>query len=155
MKTLSAWQAKIEQVKGLLGIKSEQAEVWLENAEIVPGSSKDTEDGLHYLDFEYRAVLYIERLPQEVGGLLILLAHQFVNGLGERDGLEAPTMSIIALDSGRYVDVELTFGVRDPVHIVPVENSPIVINGQPMGFAPGAWNIATEFGIEAGRRAED
>lgn len=154
MKTLTAWLNRVEGVCDLLGIKASQCEVWMENAEIVPGSHKDTEDGLHYLDFEYRAALYIERLPQEVGGLLILLAHEFVNRLGERDGLEAPTMSIIALDGGRYVDVEVTFGVRDPVYIVPVENSPIIIHGQPMGFAPGAWSIADTFilGAEVAER---
>ncbi len=151
MKTLTAWAALINANRDLLGIKAEQEDTWLENAEIQPGSNKETEQGLHYLDFEYRVATVIERLPQECGGLLILLAYQFVNTLGERDGLDWPSMSVTALDSGKYVDVEVTFDARDPVYLVPVENSPIEINGQPMGFGPGGWNIAEAAALSADR----
>lgn len=149
MKTLTAWDEYLSQNRDLLGIKPEQAECWLENAEIVPGGNKETEHGLHYLDFEYRVATVIERLPQEVGGLLILLAYQFVNTLGERDGLDWPSMSVTALDDGKFVDVEITYDARDAIYLVPVENSPIEINGQKMGFGPGGWSIAEAAQISA------
>lgn len=150
MKTLSAWNAYINENRDMLGLLPEQAECWLENGEIVPGSNKETEAGLHYLDFEYRVATAIERIPTECGGLLILLVYQFVNTLGERDGLDWPSISVTSLDSGRYADVEITFDARDAIYLVEVENSPIEINGKKMGFGAGGWTFAEIAEMSAG-----
>ena len=43
---------------------------------------------------------------------------------------------------GKSLDVEITFGVRDAVNLVEVENSPIEMNGKKWGFGEGGLDVA-------------
>ncbi|CCK75047.1 hypothetical protein OLEAN_C08710 [Oleispira antarctica RB-8] len=140
MKTMNDFLAMLDEQKSLICIRRKQFDVWIESSVIVPGSNKETEDGFHYMDFEYRLCCMIERLPAAQGGLLCLLVHQFVNGL---DRHELETVSVdISDNDGKTVDAEINFGVRDPFYLVPVENSPIVIDGVKMGFGEGGLDVA-------------
>lgn len=148
MKTMNEFLAMLDAQKTLLGIKPRQFDVWIENSVLVPGSNKETELGLHYMDFEYRLSCMIERLPSANGGLLCLLVHQFVNSIDDRHELESVSVDISDND-GKTVDAEITFGVRDPFYLVPVENSPIVIDGVKMGFGEGGLDVAEVVSLNA------
>lgn len=141
MNTMNEFVSMLDAQKSLLCIKKRQFDVWIENSVIVPGSNKETDLGLHYMDFEYRLSCMIERLPSASGGLLCLLVHQFVNNIEDRHDLESVSVDLSDND-GKTVDAEITFGVRDPFHLVPVENSPIVIDGVKMGFGEGGLDVA-------------
>lgn len=148
MKTMNDFLVMIEEQKSLIGIEREQFDVWIENSVVVPGSNKETELGFHYLDFEYRMSCMIERLPSAKGGLICLLVHQFVTGIYDRENLEALSIDLSENDE-KTVDAEITFGVRDPFYLVPVENSPIVIDGVKMGFGEGQLDVAEVIALNA------
>ncbi|MEY8251737.1 MAG: hypothetical protein RPR91_05070, partial [Colwellia sp.] len=130
MKAQSDFETLLETNQGLLGIKHDQWEITGESGQLLPGSNKETNFGLHYLDFEYRLFIEIENFPAKHFALLTLLVHQFVNGLGEREGLENVGIEFGPHNKGKSLDVEITFGVRDAVNLVEVENSPIEMNGK-------------------------
>ena len=147
MKTMTRWQQYIKENLTYLGVDETHVEVWTENGKPVSGGMHDTPDGMRYIDFEYRLATAVDEMPAEVGGLLIAMAYHFVDGL-DRAELEEIDIDISPLDEGRLVNVEITFGVRDPIFLEPVQNSPIVINGQKMGFSPGSWNVATNMDLK-------
>lgn len=142
MKTQTAFETVIKQNLELLGIGENQLEILGEGGQVQPGSNKETEQGLHYLDFEYRQALIIENLPNESLALLTLLCHQFVNGLGEREGLFGLNVEFGPHNQGKSSDIEITFGVREAVYLVEVENSPIEHDGKKWGFGEHTLNIA-------------
>ena len=125
-----------------MGIEKDQWEITGEGGQILPGSNKETEQGLHFLDFEFRLFIEIENFPAKHFALLTLLVHQFVNGLGERDDLESVGIEFGPHNRGKSLDVEITFGVRDAVNLVEVENSPIEMNGKTWGFGEGGLDVA-------------
>ena len=140
MNTLTALQQVVDANLDLLGIKINQRELWLESGEMVPGSNKENENGLHVLDLEYRLVLAVDEISNRTSGLLILLVWNFIKSL-DREGLGQPSFSVDPNDE-KNSDVEINFNVRDPMNLVPVQNSPVFINGQPMGFGDGSLNTA-------------
>ena len=148
MNKMTELQELIDTQAALLGITSNQREVWLENGELKPGSNKQTEAGLHLLDLEYRLNLAIEDLHNDSAGLLVLLVHQFAWPLQQED-LEGVSYSVAPNDN-ETVDVEFSLGVREPVYVVPVDNSPIEFNGQKWGFGDSSFAIAEVFaGVSA------
>ena len=140
MNHMNALQQQIDDYRRLLGIQCEQREIWLENGALKPGSFKQSDSGLHLLDLEYRLVLAIERLHNDQAGLLILLVYQFSTTV-DREGLEDISFSVDSNDE-HTVDVEFSMGVREPVYVVPVDNSPIIFDGQQWGFGDGSINVA-------------
>lgn len=138
MKTQTAFQNILNENLSLLGMSENQIELSGENGKIKPGSNKGTGDGgLHYLNFEYRQVLVIENMPMASLALLTLLAHKFVNDLEDRHNLDETEIEWSDHNIGESLDIEITFGVREPVNLVPVENSPIEFAGKKWGFANG------------------
>jgi hypothetical protein len=142
MKTQTAFECVIEDNRKLLDIRKNQIELLGEGGQIKPGSNKETDQGFHYLDFEYRQALIIENLPNESLALLSLLCHQFVNGLGDREGLAGLDIEFGPHNQGKSLDIEITFGVREAVYLVEVQNSPIEHDGKKWGFGEHSLNVA-------------
>jgi len=145
MKTLQDYKALIIANLDLLNISKNQIEIFAENGEIKPGSNKENELGLHYLDFEYRLTLEIEEMPAESLALLSLLTLQFVNNIYDRDELDEIRFEYETNDLEKSIDIEINFGVRDPVYLVPVDtgySSPISMNGKMWGLGNGVLNVA-------------
>ncbi len=138
MKTQTAFENNILENISLLGITENQFELMGESGKIKPGSNKENEGGeLHYLNFEYRQVLIIENMPMRSLALLTLLAHKFVNDLEDRHNLDETEIEWSDHTIGESLDIEITFGVREPVNLVPVDNSPINFAGKMWGFPDG------------------
>ena len=146
MKTQSNFEKLIKQNQSLLGIDQKQYEFTGEAGRSKSGSNKETENGFHYSDFEYVQFFNIEELPNRSFALLIILVQQFVNGLGEREGLQEIDFEFGPHDKGKSMDVEITFGVRESVYLVPVDNSPIEFNGKKWGFGESEYYIAQSLG---------
>jgi len=134
MKTQTAFHNILKSNLALLGMSENQFQLSGESGKLKPGSNKETEEGLHYLDFEYRQVCLIEEMPMDSLALLTLLAHKFVNDLEDRHNLDETDIEWADHTIGESLDVEITFGVREPVNLVPVENSPIEFSGKKWGF---------------------
>jgi hypothetical protein len=142
MKTQTEFENVIDQNLVLLGIEKNQLEILGEGGQVQPGSHKENEQGLHYLDFEYRQVLMVENMPIGSLALLTLICQQFINNLGERDQLESMGVEFGPHTQGKSLDIEITFGVRDPVHLVEVTNSPIEFGGKKWGFGDATFYVA-------------
>jgi len=142
MKSQNDFEDLIKENLKLLGIKKNQFEIIGEDGQIKSGSNKETDDGFHYLDFEFRQVLIIENMPIASLALLTLLVHQFVLGLGEREDLQDINIDFGPHNLGKSLDIEITFGVREPVYLVEVENSPIEHGGKKWGFGTGGLDVA-------------
>lgn len=145
MKTLNEFERMISENLGLLGIGKNQFEIFAEAGQVLEGGNQETETGFHYADIEYRLVLDIENLPNGSFALLCLLVKRFVDLL-ERNNLAAIEMDFSPHNIGQSQDVEITFGVRDALHLVEVENSPIVFNGKKWGFGEGGLDVAETLG---------
>jgi len=145
MNSLNALQSVIDDNLPLLSIQHPQRELWLEQGRLVPGSNKTDERGFHALDLEYRLVLAVDQLPRQHASLLALLVHQFVGTLDREGGLNPPDIEVHPNDE-RTADVEITVDVRDPVHLVEVQHSPIEFNGKKWGFGEGSLAIADQLG---------
>lgn len=141
MKTFNDFETLIHSNLALLGIGKEQLEIFSDGGSVLPGSNHETEHGLHYLDIEYRLVLDIENMPGPSFGLLCLLVKRFVDGL-DRDELKEIEMDFTPHDRGVTVDTQFSFGVRDPIHLVEVQESPIVFGGKKWGFGEGGLDVA-------------
>jgi hypothetical protein len=144
MKTQTDFESLINQNLNLLDIEKNQIEIFGEGGQVQPGSNKENEQGLHYLDFEYRQILVIENMPIQSLALLTLISHYFVNGLGDRDGLESLGIEFGPHNQGQSLDIEITFGVREPVYLVEALNSPIEFGGKKWAFGEHTFFIADQ-----------
>jgi hypothetical protein len=144
MKAQSDLDDLINENLNLLGFGKDQFEISGEGGQVQPGSNKESEHGLHYLDFEYRQLLLIENMPIKSLALLTLISHQFVNGLGDREGLESLGIEFGPHNQGQSLDIEITFGVREPVYLVEVLNSPIEFDGKKWGFGEASFFVADQ-----------
>lgn len=145
MKTLNAFENLINENRKLLGVGKNQIEIYAENGVMLSGSSQEQAAGFHYADIEYRLVFEIENLPNGAFGLLCLLVKYFVDQL-DRDELAEVEINFSPHDICKSQDIEITFGVRDAVHLVEVQKSPIEFNGKKWGFGNGGLDIAETLG---------
>lgn len=145
MKTLNDFENLINENLKLLGVGKNQVEIFAEAGQVLEGGNQETENGLHYADVEYRLVLDIENLPNGSFALLCLLAKRFVDSL-DRDNLAKIEMDFSPHNIGQSQDIEITFGVRDALHLVEVQKSPIEFNGKKWGFGAGGLDVAESLG---------
>lgn len=143
MKTQNQLEAYLKQNFALLKIGKNQLEITGEDGQIEDGSNKESELGLHYIDLVYRQVIGIENMPQTSLALLTLLLKQFVHSLGERDDLDKLNIEWSPHNLDKSLDIEITFGVREPIYLVPVENSPIEFGGKKWGFGEADFFVAS------------
>ena len=144
MKHQNALQELIDENLPLLSIKIEQRELWIENGVIEAGSNEQTELGLNWLDTVYDLVLAVDDLENVNSSLLMLLVHRFVSDLG--DNKMGPLDFTVSPNDETTLDVEFRVRVRESLHLVPVENSPIEIRGQKMGFGDSEFTVAESLG---------
>jgi hypothetical protein len=142
MKKLNDLNTLLKDNQDWMNFGCEQSEVWLENSRVERGSSEETDDGLHYLDFKYRLCASIDGLQAQKGDALIVLLHCFTNQMDD-DFLGELEIDITPSDD-RLVDVEITMMVNEPIYLVEVEKSPIHFNGKYWGFGEGGLTFATQ-----------
>lgn len=145
MKTLNDFESLINENLKLLGVGKNQIEIFAEAGQVIEGGNQETEQGLHYGDIEYRLVLEVENLPNGSFALLCLLVKRFVDLL-ERENLAAIGLDFSPHNIGKSQDIEITFGVRDALYLVEVQNSPIEFNGKKWGFGAGGLDVAEALG---------
>lgn len=115
-----------------LGILPEQFDSEIMELTVVPGGMTESEAGLHYANFRYRYVMYIERLPKAQLALLALLIQNYLDRCDDvRDRFDLPDvkLDVISLDRGVTVDVDATVEFVDPAYLVQVDGGPILFNG--------------------------
>lgn len=146
MRTLQAFKTEIKNNLTLLSLSENQIEFFTENGQIKKGSNKETADGLHFFDFEYRLALQIEEMKDDNVAILSLLVMQFVNNLNLDDNeFNDINFDVDVNELEKSVDVEITFNVRDSIYLVPVTapaTSPINIGGKMWGLGAGSIDTA-------------
>lgn len=141
--TLNSFADFIKANFKLLSLEENQVEFYWEDGVLEEGSNKESEEGLHFLDFKYRLVYDIENIKQKHVALLSLLAKQFVSKL-KRDDLEELRIEMHQREKDNTLDIELSFGVCDPVHVTEVQNSPIEFRGKKWGIGEHEFFTAEE-----------
>ena len=101
----------------------------------------EDETGYQYANLEYRAVVYVEKLPSDRGALLIALIRQYAN---QRERENSKTIDI-EFDqtnlNGKQINLEITLQLTDILYMTEVEDSPIEWAGKKL--APGAHTLNT------------
>ncbi len=139
----------------LLGINREQFESWQEEGTLEPGGRNETEQGVHLLDWRYRAVLVFERIPVNRAGLLLAFVQAWLDDHDpDRDDrpLPAPTGQIDLDDRNTLADVEITLDFIDPLYLVADDSGLIEWNGRRWGF--GDYDLWTAESVTVGHAAD-
>ncbi len=152
MKTLNSLNELIYQNRKVLGISLNSFDVFMESGTLEAGTNKEDENGLHYADYRYQVALQIENMHADRGGNLLVLLHQWVTALENRDDLNAPDILTTAL-TGQKLDVEMTLEVRDPIYLTRSDDGPIVIRGKRYSFGAHVLNVAESVTLTAGMKA--
>lgn len=137
MSKLQQITADLEQRLPLLNVKKEQFESWQEDGTLEPGGRQETEQGVHLLDWKYRAVLCFERIPARHAGLLLAFVQAWLDDHDpdrEDRPLPAPEGQIDMDDKHNLADVEITVDFIDPVYVVEDDNGLIDWDGRKWTF---------------------
>lgn len=129
----------LKEKANVLGFRVEQFDSEVDTISIAHGGAKETESGWHFANFEYRGVIYIERLPADKVSLLALSVKAWLDDnddLRDEYKLAAPQMEIIKLDKKTLVDVIINTNFIDEIFLTETEDGPVTWRGQTFDVAP-------------------
>lgn len=150
MKGLNDLHEILTENRQALKTSAKNWDVWMENGTLKSGGMLEDENGYQYANLEYRAVVYVEKLPSDRGALLIALIRQYAN---QRERENSKTIDI-EFDqtnlNGKQINLEITLQLTDILYMTEVEDSPIEWAGKKL--APGAHtlNIAETGNVTGG-----
>ncbi len=141
MKGLNDLHEILKENRQALKTSAKNWDVWMENGTLKSGGMLEDENGYQYANLEYRAVVYVEKLPSDRGALLIALIRQYAN---QRERENSKTIDI-EFDqtnlNGKQINLEITLQLTDILYMTEVEDSPIEWAGKKL--APGAHTLNT------------
>jgi len=105
-------------------------DVWQESGRMLPGGMRETANGYEYAKLEYRAVVYVERLPADRGALCLALMRQYAD---QREAADNKNIDI-EFDqtnlTGKQINLEITLQLTDALYMTEVDASPIDYAGK-------------------------
>ncbi len=126
--------AFLKNKKASLKLQDEQFDAEVENMTVEDGGHNETVNGVHFCNFRYQGVLYIERLPESAFPMLAIYIKAWLDDndeLRSKYKLKFPSLEVVSLGSN-LVDVMGTIDFVDEVYLVkvtvppPPDGSPIV-----------------------------
>lgn len=125
-------------------------DVWMENGTVKSGGMLEDENGYKYANLEYRAAIYVEKLPADRGALLIALIRQYANQRERENGKTIDIEFDQTNLTGKLINLEITLQLTDVLYMTEVDDSPIEWAGKKLAPGTHTLNIAETGSVTGG-----
>ena len=155
MNSLFSLMTAIE-TKQMLGINRQSVDVWIDTGTITAGNYKETENGLHFCDYEYQMALAVDGIHGHRAGLIIAMLKHWHDGLDDdvKRGFSAPQLVTSSATKpnggGRVVNIEYTLQARDAIYLTRDAAGPVVALGERWTFGDHSLNWAETADLTVG-----
>lgn len=152
MKGLNDLHNIVKENRSALKISQKNWDVWQEDGTLKTGGMREDENGFQYAQMEYRAVVYVERMPADRGALLMALIRQYANQRESQDNRDIDIEFDQTNLSGKLINLEITLPLTDVLYMTEVEDSPIEYAGKKLAPGSHTLNIAEIGSVTGGKK---